>query len=83
MYEVKCSRGNYGEVTLWEWITRFLKGKVSDTIQYLGEDASVSIILEKLETVYGAVASYDILMKRFYHLSQDKGRDCFRLFDLR
>ena len=45
-----------------EAIIHSLKGKVAHTICYLRHNASVSAMLDKLNTVYVVVVSYHVLM---------------------
>ena len=45
---------------------------MADLVWYLGPHAPVSEILNKLELIYGTVASFDILMQNFYKLQQGK-----------
>ena len=45
---------------------------MAELVQYLGPQAPVSEILNKLELIHGTVASFDILMQNFYKLTQGK-----------
>ena len=38
---------------------------------YLGADASVVKMISKLGTIYGTMASYDILMQNYYKINMD------------
>ena len=49
-----------------------LGGAMTDLVQCLGPQAPVAEIINKLELVYGTVASFDILMQIFYKLQQGK-----------
>ena len=49
-----------------------LHGATADLVWYLGLQAPVSDIINKLELIYGTVAFFDILMKNFYKLQQGK-----------
>ena len=60
------------EVTLREGIVQSLHGTTADLTQYLGLHAPVSEIINKLELIYGTVASFNILMQHFYKLQQGK-----------
>ena len=48
------------------------KGKVAHTICYPGHDTSVLAILDKLNGVYGAVASYDMLIQKSYQVAHER-----------
>ena len=71
-YEVKTLQPSYGENLLREGILRSLKGTAADLVRYLGPQASLQKILDKLETVYGAVSTFDQLMLGLYSLKQEK-----------
>ena len=45
---------------------------VADLVQYPGPQALVLEIINKLELVYGTMASFNILMQNFYKLQQGK-----------
>ena len=51
-----------------------LKGKAAHTICYLGHNASVSAMLDKLNIVYGMEVSYDVLKQKFYQVTQEWGK---------
>ena len=52
----------YEEALVREAIIYSLKGKLACTICYLGHYTSVSAKFDKLNNVYEAVVSYDVLM---------------------
>ena len=54
------------QVTLQEGMVQYLCRTTADLVQYLGLQAIVSEIINKLELVYGNVASFDIWMQIFY-----------------
>ena len=66
VFEVKSVMQSHTEATLWEGIVQSLHGAPADLVQYLGLQALVSEIINKLELVYGTVASFDILMQNIY-----------------
>ena len=63
---------SHTESTMWEGMVWFLCRAVTDLVQYLGPQALVSEIINKLELLYGSMASFDILMQNFYELQQGK-----------
>ena len=71
---VEESRKTYGEALVREAIIHCLMGRATHTIHYLGHNTSVSAMLDKLNTVYGAVASYNVLMWKFYQVMQERGK---------
>ena len=79
IFEVKESWKMYGEVPVREAIIHSLKGKVAQTIHYLGHNSTMLAMLNKLNTVYGAIVIYDMLMRKFYQVTQE--RVCLCLFD--
>ena len=54
------------EETLREGIVQSLHRAMADPVWYLGLQALVAKIMNKLELVYRTVASFDILMQNFY-----------------
>ena len=53
----------YGEALVREAIICSLEGKVAHTICNLGHNASMLAMVNKLNTVYGAVVSYNVLIQ--------------------
>ena len=49
---------------------------------YLGSDVSVARMISKLETIYGTVASYDVLMQNYYKISMDP-KECVQAYATR
>ena len=60
------------EVTLKVGIVKSFCRASADLVQYLGLQALVAEIINKLEHVYGTVASFDILLQFFCKLQQGK-----------
>ena len=56
-----------------EALIHSLKGKVVHTNCYLGPNTSMSAMLGKLNTVYEAIVSYNVLMHKFYPVTQEQG----------
>ena len=46
---------------------------------YLGSDLSVARMINKLETIYGTVASCDVLMQYYYKISMDP-KECVQAY---
>ena len=69
-HEVKCVKDHYPESVVWEGIVRSLKGAVADIARYMCSTASVSNILQKLTIIFGMVASFNVLMQKFYKVTQ-------------
>ena len=63
---------SHTEATLREGIVNSLWGATADLVQYLGLHAPVSDIINKLELIYGTIASFNILVQNFYKLNQGK-----------
>ena len=72
VFEVKSVTQSHNEVTLQEGMLQSLHEATATLVQYLGLQALVSEIINKLELTYGTMASFDILMQKFYKLQQDK-----------
>ena len=73
VFKVRSVQKNYGKVILSEAITNSLRGTAAESVQYMGPTASVTEIMDKLMTIYGKVASFNVLMQQFYGLQQEKG----------
>ena len=63
--EVKTTERHYTESVMQEAILHSLKGSATNLVQLLGQNATVKIILQKLETVCGTVTSFNTLMSIF------------------
>ena len=70
-HEVQCIKDHYLGSVVRESIMQSLRGAVADMARYMGPTAGVSKILEKLSLIFGTVASFDVLMQKFYKISQD------------
>ena len=60
--EVKSLMQSHTEVILREGIVPSLCGSAADLVQYLGPQAQMSELINKIELVYGTMASFNILM---------------------
>ena len=75
IFKVKGVMQSHTEVTLREgmvWSLHRLCRAAAELVWYLGLQALVSEIINKLELLYGTMASFDILMQNFYKLQQGK-----------
>ena len=63
-------KDHYPESVIQESIVRSLKGAVTDMARYMGPTASASDILQKLMVIFGMVASFNVLMQKFYKVTQ-------------
>ena len=68
---MQCIKDHYLESVVRESIMRSLKGAVTDMAHYIGPTAGVSKILEKPLVIFGTIMSFDILMQKFYKISQE------------
>ena len=59
----------YTEATLQEGMVQSLCRAMANLVWYLGLQALVSEIIDKLELVYSTVASFDILMQNFLQVT--------------
>ena len=57
------------------------KGPATNLVRYVQPQARVNQTLDKLDMVYGTVASFDMLMQSFYKLQANKGRECSLICD--
>ena len=73
VHEVKDAMGRFPEATVRNWITRSLRGAPAELVRGLGPNPAVETVLKKLHTMHGAVAPLDVLMRRLFNISQNKG----------
>ena len=69
-HEVQCVKDHYLELVVQESIVRSLKGVAVDMAQYMGPTVSISEILQNLTVIFGTVASFNVLMQKFYKVTQ-------------
>ena len=51
-----------------------LKGDAADMVRFLGPTPSVEAILDKLNSLYGSVPTFDVMKQGFYRESQGKSK---------
>ena len=75
VFEVKCLMKDRGlhEDLLLQSVRRSLKGEAGRLAMHLGEDATLTDILQKLDAVYGIVESGATLLQKFYNSKQEPG----------
>ena len=73
LFRVKTVRNQYTEVALREGIIRSLTGNAADLVRFLGPEANVEQIIEKLKRRYGTVANSHTLLQEFCKIAQEKG----------
>ena len=54
------------------WILRSLCGPPAEVVRSLGPYATVAAVLAKLETLHGAVAPLDVMMRKLFSMTQAK-----------
>ena len=71
-FELNCliREGIYPNSLILQAIRKSLRGKSRDNLLTLGENASPSDILNKLEGIYGICSSKEVLLQQFYLVSQ-------------
>jgi hypothetical protein len=76
LYEVRClKQQGYTESSILEAIRRSLKGEAARTAMRMGPMASLKELLDKLESVFGAVQGSEAVMAEFYTASQSADED--------
>ena len=73
IHEVREALTRFPESTVRNWISRSLRGPPADAVRSLGPYASITSILNKMETMHGAVVPFDVIMKKLFGMSQSKG----------
>ena len=69
-HEVQCVKDHYQESVVRQSIVCSWKGTAADMAQYMGTNASVAHILQKMTITYSTVALFNILMQNFYKVTQ-------------
>ena len=72
IHEVREAQNRFPESTVKNWILRSLRGPPAEVVRSLGPYATVTTVLAKLETLHGAVAPLDMMMRKLYNLTQAK-----------
>ena len=72
IFEVRSEMQSHTEVTLWEGMVKSLHRATAHLVQYLGLQALVAEIINKLELAYGTIAPFDILRQKYFKLQQGK-----------
>ena len=77
VYEVKCLllEKTHKPEALAQAIRRSLRGEASNLAKRLGIGATISQILEKIESVYGEVDTKEHLLAKFYSAKQEENED--------
>ena len=70
--EVRSVQGLYAEPVFWKAVLKSLKASEANFVRYMRPKVELEGIISKLETMYGIVASFNVLMQRFYKISQDQ-----------
>ena len=73
VHEVRDALGRFPESTVRNWITRSLRGAPAELVRGLGPNPAVETVLRKLHMMHGAVAPLDVMMRRLFNISQNKG----------
>ena len=63
--KVQYIKDHYLESVVQESIVRSLKGAAVDMAQYMGPNASIAHILQKLAIIFSTMASFDVMMQTF------------------
>jgi hypothetical protein len=76
-YEICCylEDSQYSEESILEAIRRSIKGDAAKVLMRMGPKASVVNILDKLEGLYGTVATEGTLLTEFYAAQQNENED--------
>ena len=58
-FEVCSLQSHYQEEVLWEGIPLLLKGDAANMVRFLGLAPSVKAILDKLDSLYGSLSTFE------------------------
>ena len=73
VHEVRDALGRFPEPTVRNWITRSLRGAPAELVRGLGPNPAVETVIKKMHSMHGAVAPLDVMMRRLFNISQNKG----------
>ena len=73
VHEVRDALGRFPEPRVRNWITRSLRGAPAELVRGLGPNPAVETVIKKLHSMHGAVAPLDVMMRRLFNISQNKG----------
>ena len=74
-YEVRQYLKTHTEESVKEAMIQCLKGATLEGVRNLGEDSSVTQILEHLKGIFQGAAPFDTLLKNFFSLEQRENED--------
>ena len=76
-YEVKSlmKEGNYKLEAIHQAVRRSLRGEASRIAMRLGSEASLEVLLQKLESVYGTIEFGEDILAQFYSATQMEDED--------
>jgi hypothetical protein len=73
-YEVECARQHYDEEEVLEALRRAVRGDAARILMRAGAEADLETVIDKLRTVYKAVAAEGVLLSQFHTAEQkDEG----------
>ncbi len=77
IFEVKAlvKDKEYSEATIQQAVRRSLKGEAARCVMRMTESASLAVVLNKLEAVFGKIESSESLMAEFYSIHQKSDED--------
>ena len=69
-YEVRCLALEHDSAVVMQAIRRSLRGQAAEVLLHLGKNASVEVVLAKLEVVFGDVLPAEAVLEAFYAAKQ-------------
>ena len=64
--------GHYLDRVLREWMNKSLKGDTTDIVHNLGPQAMVQAIIDKMDSIYSSISTFNVLMQGFHHEQQGR-----------
>ena len=64
----------YTELLVREAMIRSVWGQAADLVCFLRTNTDVEKIISKLETAYGTVSGYNVLMEQFYGVHMERNK---------
>ena len=77
-YEVECLQNSntYSADIILHAVRQSLRSPAAELITHLDKDSSLTVLIGKLESIYGIVLSGQALLQRFYSEAQRPGETC-------
>ena len=70
VFKVQCLKEGYGELQILNAVRRSVRGQAAEVVLQLGENCSLTELLEKFEVVFGDVLPKETMLESFFSSRQ-------------